>query len=92
MGDGVKIVAALDWALRVAGVPIDGVRIGRVNDKATWLVWFTNAATPAHRAAAQAVIGAFDADNLPAPAALTVEEKLASIDLTIADLKAALGK
>lgn len=54
------VTAALDKALRAAGVPIDGVRVGRANDRATWRVDFTNAATDAHRAAAQAVITAFD--------------------------------
>lgn len=40
--------------------PIDGIRIGVPDDKSTWEVWFKAEATQEQRAAAQAVIQAFD--------------------------------
>lgn len=40
--------------------PIDGVSIGRKDDKATWRIDFKDEATDAQRAAAQAVKDGFD--------------------------------
>lgn len=40
--------------------PIDGVSIGRWNDRATWRIDFKSEATPDQRAAAQTVINTFD--------------------------------
>jgi hypothetical protein len=42
-----------------AAVPIVGIRFGNINDKTTWVIQFTDAATPQQRAAAQAVVDAF---------------------------------
>lgn len=54
------IAGDIDKALRAAGVPIVGVSVGRATDKATWRVDFAADATSAQRAAAQAVLDAFD--------------------------------
>lgn len=84
------VTAALDKALRAAGVPIDGVRVGRANDKTTWLVWFTPTATPAHKAAAQAVVDAFDpVAEAAKPKPLTPEQRLALLEADVTDLKRA---
>lgn len=40
--------------------PIFGISIGDKTDKSTWRIDFDNAATPAQRTAAQAVLAAFD--------------------------------
>jgi hypothetical protein len=40
--------------------PIDGVRIGRKDDRSTWDVYFRPEATKEERAAAKAVIESFD--------------------------------
>ncbi len=48
---------------KVAAVcPIHGVSIGRRNDKATWSIRFTDEATTEQRAAADAVLAAYDHD------------------------------
>lgn len=44
--------------------PIHGVSIGRRNDKSTWRIDFKDEATAEQRAAAQAVIDAFDAEKV----------------------------
>lgn len=40
--------------------PIQGVSVGRKNDKTTWRINYKQEATPAQRAAAQAVVDALD--------------------------------
>ena len=62
------IAAALDAAIK-AVCPIHGVTIGRPADKKTWSLHFKDEATPAQRAAAEAVLNAFDekADYTPPP-------------------------
>jgi hypothetical protein len=52
--------------------PIDGVSIGRVDDKATWTIAFRDAATDAERASAFAALAAFD-PFAPTPAAIIAE-------------------
>lgn len=60
------IAATLDKAIR-AVCPIDGVSIGRPADKATWRIHFRPEATPGQRAAAGAVLAAFDPASVPPP-------------------------
>ncbi len=55
------LATQLHAALVEAGVPLVGVSIGRPDDRATWVVQFAPQATPQQRAAADAVIAAFDA-------------------------------
>lgn len=55
-----KVVAALDQALRSAGVPITGVSVGRVTDKDTWRVDFSDTATAENRDTARVLIAAYD--------------------------------
>jgi hypothetical protein len=62
--------AKLDAALKSAGIPIEGISIGRWSDKATWRVDFAVEPTKEQRDAAQAVIDAFNPDapkNQPEP-------------------------
>mgnify|MGYP001583298092 CR=1 FL=1 len=74
------IAAKLDATIK-AVCPIEGVSIGRRDDKATWRIDFKPKATQPQKDAAQAVLDAFDpvAADIPPPK----EE-------TVADLKAAL--
>jgi hypothetical protein len=52
---------ATDLHAAIAAVcPIDGVSIGRKNDKSTWRIDFAPEATDAEKAAADAVKAAFD--------------------------------
>lgn len=60
-------IVELDKALK-AVCPILGVSIGRVNDKSTWRIDFTDEATSEQRAAAQAVVDAFDVNGAEAAA------------------------
>lgn len=48
---------------------IQGVSLGSLDDKSTWSVVFEDGASIEQRAAAQAVLDAFDIDNLPSPVA-----------------------
>lgn len=54
-----NITFKIDVAIS-AVAPIHGVSIGNVDDKKTWRIDFKDEATPEQRAAAQAVIEAFD--------------------------------
>ena len=54
-------------ALVAAEVPVDWISIGRRDDKRTWEIHFAEGATEEQKAAAQAVIDAFDPDSVPAP-------------------------
>lgn len=54
-----SIQAQVDEALR-AVCPVDAVSFGKINDKATWVLQFAPTATDPQKAAAQAVIDAFD--------------------------------
>lgn len=67
------LAAKLDAAIK-AVCPIHGVSIGRLDDKATWRIDFKDEATPEQRAAAIAVIDAFD------PTAKTAEDLRAAAD------------
>jgi hypothetical protein len=52
----VNIAILVDRALRTAGVPIDGVSIGDVANRATWSAQYTAAATPAHKVTGAALL------------------------------------
>ena len=54
-----SLVAVLH-AFIAAVCPIEGVAIGRSNDKTTWRIDFAPEATTTQRLAAQAVVDAFD--------------------------------
>lgn len=49
--------------LTAAGIPLDGVGIGRRADRSTWRVDFTSDATDEQRATAAALIATFDPDT-----------------------------
>ena len=69
------IAEYLDRAIRLAGIAITGVSIGRLNDRSTWLV------QPTHlQAAAQPTIDAF---TEPTPQQLADEEAIREADLRI---------
>jgi len=56
----VTFAQVVERAIRQATTAIEGVSIGRVNDKTTWKVVFSRTATPADRAAAANAIGSID--------------------------------
>lgn len=60
--------------------PITGVSIGDEADRSTWTIWFDDAATLEQRAAAQAVIGAFDPTSPPAPRSVKMWQAKAALD------------
>lgn len=70
------LAATLDRALR-AVAPIAGVSIGRDDDKSTWRIDYADTATAAQKAAAEAVLAAFDPAAEEAPLRLS---KLAIVD------------
>lgn len=53
-------IAELDAAVK-AVCPIEGVSVGRLDDRATWVAHFTQEATEAQRTAARAVLDTWDA-------------------------------
>lgn len=57
------IAGILDRALRTAAIPIDGVSIGVLADRATWRVDYQPTATLAHRTTATAIIAALAVDS-----------------------------
>lgn len=67
----ITLAAALEKAIS-AVCPIAGVSIGRADDKATWHANYMVGATDDERAAAAAVIAAFDPAALPYPVTKTV--------------------
>ena len=58
-----SIAGRLDAAIK-AVCPIDGVSIGHRDDRSTWRIDFREEATAQQRAAAQAVLDAFDPDSV----------------------------
>lgn len=68
-------VAARFDATIAAAIPRDafsGLSIGRIGDKSTWIIRFTDAATDAHKAAAASALAAFD-PNAPTPDQVAAE-------------------
>ena len=51
---------ALDLKMQAAGIPIEGVSVGKKSDRSTWRVDFKATATQAHRDQAAAIIAAFN--------------------------------
>ena len=80
-----SIAAALDAAVK-AVCPIDGVSIGVPGDKATWRIDFKDEASAQQRAAAEAVLAAFDPAAVPEP---VPRDPLAEIDTLKAKMDAA---
>lgn len=60
------ITQRLDAAIKEV-CPINGVSIGRPDDKATWRIDFAQSATAQQRADAAAVVEAFDPNAEPPP-------------------------
>lgn len=54
------VAEMFDAALRRAGIPIHGVSIGRPDDRQTWRINYTEAATPAQRADGEALRATYD--------------------------------
>lgn len=82
------VATALDGALRAAGLLIDGVSIGRKDDKTTWRVDFRGDPTEVQKSAAAAVIAAFDpAAVADAPSEIDqLKARLAVLESTTATL------
>lgn len=53
-------VTILDQQIKTAGIPIDGVSIGKRADKSTWRIDFKAEATPEQRSQAAQIVAAFD--------------------------------
>jgi len=68
----------LDTAIRAVCPHIDGVSIGRVDDKTTWRIDFRAEAIAEERAAAATVVENFDASALDTPE-LSPLERLAEL-------------
>lgn len=63
------IAGLLHDAIEQQGIPIEGVSIGRRNDRATWRIDFAVTASDEQRAQAAVLLAAFDPDT-----AITAEE------------------
>ena len=50
-----------------AGIPIDGVSSGKVDDKSTWRIDFRDEATEAQKVQAQKILVDFDESKIPDP-------------------------
>ena len=59
-------IEALDQQLK-AVCPIDGVSIGRWNNKDTWQIFFRPEATVSEQARAEVLLRAFDPATVPVP-------------------------
>jgi len=79
------IAAALDKALK-AVCPIDGVSIGREDDKKTWRIDFRDGATAEQRASAADVLAAFDPSGVQEPVKRDVLAELDEANAVIAVL------
>jgi len=55
----IEVIVVLDQQIKVV-CPIDGVSLGRKDDKSTWRIDFKPEATAQQRTDAQAVVEAFD--------------------------------
>lgn len=76
--------ALLDLTLRAAGIPIIGVSIGIVNDRATWLVQYADTATDPQKAQGESIRATFDV-NAPAVTAAQLDR---DADTALASAKA----
>ena len=84
------IATALDRALRAAGIPIDGVSVGRPDDRKTWVVQFAEWASKADQQRAQDILEAFDpVAEAAKPKPKSDSERLAALEAEVAALKAA---
>lgn len=54
------LAAALDHALKAAGLPIVGVSVGNPDDRSTWTIHYAENATDEQRATAAAVLRTFN--------------------------------
>jgi hypothetical protein len=59
----IPLIGVVDRALRDAGIPIEGVRIGNPADRSTWLVFYAPSATAAHRTQGDALLLTVDTQD-----------------------------
>lgn len=71
------VATLLDQTLRAAGVPIVGVSIGVVNDRATWRVQYDPSANDAQQAQGESIRATFDA-TAPAVTSAQLDRDAAS--------------
>jgi hypothetical protein len=57
------LATLLDAALRAAGIPIRGLKIGASADRRTWVVDYAPEATPQQIAAGNAIVAGFDPND-----------------------------
>jgi hypothetical protein len=69
-----SVAGLVDTAVRAAGIPIDGVSIGVVANRATWVCHFQAAATPAQQAQAQTILDTVVVDAPTQSDATAIEE------------------
>ncbi len=81
--------AALDAALKAAGVPIDGVSPEMIEGKREWRVDFAVTATDEQRQTAQAIVDAFDPATVKPP---VIVDPVAALEKRVAALEARAGK
>lgn len=60
-----ELAAGLDRALRRAGIPIIGVKIRVIADRAQWVIEYAPEATFEHRTAGAAIVASYDPANDP---------------------------
>lgn len=76
-------IVVLDRALRDAGIPIDGLAMGHPTNKATWVVYYTVAATPAQRAQGDALLQTFDTQDATTIANIKADYAMSQVDADI---------
>ena len=77
-------IVELDQALK-AVCPIDGVSIGKSEDKSTWRIDFMPEATDQQKTDASAVMAAFIVAELPPPVPL--ETRIAALESKVTSLE-----
>lgn len=73
------VAALLDATLRSQGIPILGVSIGVIADRATWVVQYADTATAAQQTSGETIRATFDA-NAPAVVAAQVDRDAQSVE------------
>lgn len=90
MATQVPIIDVIQRALRDAGIPIDGVSVGKPEtDRSQWGVSFLDAATPQQRGQAVAILQALDPQDVTIVAELKADTAGALVNM---DVVFALGQ
>lgn len=79
----VQIAAALDVAMKAAGIPITGVSVGRPEDRASWRVDFARTATAQQISDGLSIVATFDPASQIAQDGMTDNQVESLIDQPI---------